>query len=397
MDPGRRDRWVTLAIACSLVGWVLWVLLRPLCHPYADLACGNYTDHFSHMNTARVFTHAGLDIWREPLRELGRPLTFEEIADLPPDIRKAARSARAIPGWPADKPFLSSWSRNPRFHPPGELLVTAPVAAAYHFTSLSFANANRLVISLFLVFAHISLYVFFRALRQMEAGIVGFLGAFIVYGETVHLTLQGFYEAVIIGPLLLSALALRRRAGLAGTAWFTLAVFIHFRALFFLPLFAYGVYLVVTQREWKRWDTQSWIVAGATGVAGVMTLGVFVLLWPQLADIEINNPINLAVLRGDLDMALLYTGMLVLLSAVFLWADGEADLVVLIWIFVMLTLLRESYPWDVLTLLAWIGMPIVARRPALVRDVRIVALLFLALVVFDNESFPNPIWLLRVV
>ena len=373
------------------------MLLRPLCHPYADLACGNYTDHFSHMNTARAFTYAGVDIWREPLKDLGRPLTDEEIAALPSDVREAKRSVRAIPGWPADKPFVSSWSKNPRFHPPGELLVTAPVAATYHLTSLSFADANRLVIALFLVFAHLSLYIFFRALREMEAGIVGFLGAFIVYGETIHLTLEGFYEAVIIGPLILSALALRRRDGLAGTAWFTLAVFVHFRALFFLPLFAYGIYLVVTQREWKRWSNRSWIVAGATGLAGVMALGVFVMLWPQLTDIEITNPVNLAVLASDLDITLLYVGMLVLLSAVLFRAGGEADLVVLAWMFLLFTLLRESYPWDILTLLAWIGMPIVARRPTLVRDVRIVALLFVALVVFDNESFPNPMWLLRVM
>ncbi|HEV3473111.1 MAG TPA: hypothetical protein VG408_07915, partial [Actinomycetota bacterium] len=217
-----------------------------------------------------------------------------------------------------------------------------------------------------------------------------------VYGETIHLTLQGFYEAVIIGPLLLSALALRRREGLAGTAWFTLAVSIHFRALFFLPLFGYGVYLVVKHRQWTRWNTRSWVVAGATCVAGLMTLIVFVLLWPQLSDIEINNPVNVAVLRSDLDMTLLYMGMLILLSSVLFVARAEADLIVLLWLFVMFTLLRESYPWDILTLLAWIGMPIVAARPMLVRDVRIIALLFAALVVFDNESFPNPVWLLRV-
>ena len=52
---------------------------------------------------------------------------------------------------------------------------------------------------------------------------------------------------------------------------------------------------------------------------------------------------------------------------------------------------------DVLRLLAWIGMPIVARRPTLVRDVGLVALLFVALVVFDNRSLLVPLWLLDIV
>lgn len=397
MNTGRSERRLKLALAGSFVGWTLWVLLRPPCHPYADLACGNYTDHFSHMNTARLFTHAGVDIWREPLGTVGRPLRRDELAALPPDMPAKLRDdSRDIPGWPADKPFVSSWAHNPRFHPPGELLLTAPVAAAYHNTSLSFTDANRLLIVLFLFYAHLSLYLFFRAFRSVESRIIGFLGAFIVYGETLHLTLQGFYEAVVIGPLILSALALRRGDGLPGAAWYTLAVFVHFRALFFLPLFVYAVYLIVTQRAWRRWTRRAWIAAAATLIAGAMTLGVFVLLWPRLSAIPLNNPVNINVLSARWDVALLYVASTALLAAALICAKGWADLVLLLWAFVTFTLLKEAYPWDILTLLAWIGMPIVARRLLLVREVRIVALFFAAVLVFDHESFPIPIWILDV-
>ena len=347
------------------------------------------------MNTSRVFAYAGLDVWREPLRDIGRPLTEEERAALPDDLHPAAKNARAIEGWPEDKPFVSSWAHNPRFHPPGELLVTAPVAAAYHFTSLPFAAANRLTIALFLVFAHLSLYVFGRALMQMEAGAIGFLGAFVVYGETIHLTLEGFYEAIIIGPLILSARALARRDGLAGTGWFSLAVFVHFRALFFLPLLAYGLYLIWSQRAWTRWGRRSWAFAGASGLALAMTLGVISLLWSQLNDITVNN----RVYGGTIwyQPAIVYAAVAVLLTVVLVRAEAWMDLALLAWLFAAFMQLREAYPWDVLTLLAWIGFPIVAQRPAWARDVRLVALLFAARFVFGNESFPVPMWLLDVV
>ncbi|MGH2756884.1 MAG: hypothetical protein ACRDI3_03760 [Actinomycetota bacterium] len=372
--------------------------MRPLCHPYADLACGNYTDHFSDMNTARMFTHAGLDIWRKPLGELGEPMSGAETAALPDDLRTTLKEgSRKVPGWPEDKPYVATFVRNPSFQPPGGLALTAPVAAIYSYTSLSFSDANRLLIALYLVYAHVSLYVFFRAAARMGAGAVGFLGAFVVYGEVIHLTLQGFYEAALIGPLILSAWAAYERRGLAATAWFVIAVAIHFRALFFLPVFLYGCYLLVRQREWRKWSPRAWSAVVGAGAAGAATLVAFLYLWPHLTSMEVTAPVYFRKLFDDPPDAIFYSGIALLLGAVLAVARGWRDLVLLVWGMGMFTLLREAFAWDVLTMLAWIGMPVVATRAGLVRDVRLVAVMFVALVVFNNQSFPMPIWLRDVI
>lgn len=396
-SPDARERRVRILVGCSLAGWVVWALLRPLCHPYADLACGNYSDHFSDMNIARALVADGLDVWRSPLRELGDPLTESEIESLPPDIRLVGDAARKVPGWPADKPFVSSFEHLPSINPPGGLALTAPVAAAYHFTSLSFTQANRMLIALFLVYAHLSLYVFFGGVAKMELGSVGFLGGFAVYGETIYFTLQGFSEAAVIGPLILSAFALSRNDGLKGIAWFTLAVSFHFRALFFLPLFAYGVYLVLRDRQWKAWTVSSWGTAAASLIAGSLTLLIFWMLRPALAQIPVTNAVQQRILWEQRDLAVLFVGMLLLLAGVLIRSRAWADLVLLLWIFTMFTWLNEAYPWNVLSLMAWMGMPVAGERRHVVRDVRFAALLFLAMVVLKHESYPVPIWIQQVI
>ncbi|MDQ3964503.1 MAG: hypothetical protein M3277_11425 [Actinomycetota bacterium] len=386
-----------LFVLCSAIGWILWALLRPVCHPFMDLTCGNYTDHFSHMNTARLFTEVGIEVWQRPLDEFGRRLTMNELKALPSHVRAAAKDgARAIPGWPIDKPFISSWANNPRFHPPGFLALVAPVAIVYHTTDLSLTGANRLLIASFLGYAHISLFIFFRAIKRLGPSLIGLLGAVMVYGEVIHFSLEGFYEAAIIGPLILSAFALRRRDGLAAVGWFTLAAFLHFRALFFLPLVLYGGWLIFRNKEWRRWRTRSWAIAIGSVVAGALTLGVFALLWPHLHEIRVNNPVHFGRLFDRADIAVLYLGMFVFLGVILIRARSWFDLGILTWSFFMFTQLRETFPWDVASLLAWIGMPIAASRAILARDARLLAIMFVALFVFDYASLPNPIWIIQL-
>lgn len=392
------DRVVVALLACSLIGWVVWALERPLCHPYADLACGNYSDHFSDMNVARAVTRVGVDVWRVPLGELGAPLSENEIAALPEDARVAhGAGMRDIAGFPADKPFVTSWADTPSFTPPGGLLLTAPVGLGYDLTGLSFADANRLLIAAFLIYAHLSLFVFFHALRLLKAGAIGFLGGLIVYGETIHLTLEGFSEAAVIAPLILCGLALYRGNGLAGVGWFVVAAALHLRTLFFLPLALYGVFLIIHRRQWKTWAPSTWAIATATVVGALLTGAVFLFQWPYLSSVAVTNQVNLTMLAERPDLAVLYAGMFGLLALVLVRARGWADLVVLVWAFALFTVLREAFPWNVLTLAAWIGMPIAASRHDLVRDVRLAALIFAAIVVFGNQSFPNPTWILQVI
>lgn len=284
---------LTLTVA-SLVVWSSWYLLLGPTQPYGDLSNGNYTDHFSHMNTARLFTHAGTAIWTMPLQDSAVPLTPEQRAALPADLTPEGGQGYpvfTVPGWPVDKPFVSSWSTYPRFHPPGDMVLTAPVALLYSFTDLSFSGANRLLILSFLALTHISIYVLLRSWHPF-AGMrpVGFLVLFIGYLEVVHWSLEGFYEGLLITPLVLSARYLAQRRGLQAIAMFTLAAVLHVRAYLFAPLAIYGASLVVRHRQWRTWSRREIDLAGVTGVLATISLGVFSMISPWLRETNKANP-----------------------------------------------------------------------------------------------------------
>lgn len=401
-----RDHLALVLTVASLVVWSSLYLLFGPTHPYGDLSNGNYTDHFSHMNTARLFTHAGPAIWTGPMQDSAIPLTPEQRAALPADLTPEGGQEYpvfTVPGWPADKPFVSSWSTYPRFHPPGDMVLTAPVAVLYSFTDLSFSDANRLLILTFLALAHISIYVLLKFWHPFDGmRPVGFLVLFIVYLELVHWSLEGFYEGVIIAPLVVSANFLARRKGLQAIAMFTLAAVLHFRAYFFAPLAIYGAFLVVRDRQWRTWTRREIDLAGVTVALAVISLGVFSRISPWLREMNSDNPVGVTV--ADPDIAAIAVLLLVaaIVAAVFVYTRSWLDLVLIGWLTTTSLLLQQTWWWDILSILAWLAMPIAAsaaarpsavNRLALIRDARIVAVVFVGSFVFKNTSMLNPSWL----
>jgi hypothetical protein len=98
----RAHLALTLTVA-SLIAWSSWYLLLGPTHPYGDLSNGNYTDHFSHMNTARLFTHAGTAIWTMPMQDSAVTLTPEQRVALPADLTPQGGQMYPVfivSGWP---------------------------------------------------------------------------------------------------------------------------------------------------------------------------------------------------------------------------------------------------------------------------------------------------------
>jgi hypothetical protein len=382
-----RLRAVALTLA-SLFFWLGWELLRPPHHPYGDLSAGHYTDHFSHLNSARLLPRAGLDIWRQPLARLLRPLTAEERARLPDDVKSAAYprgEVYFVTGWPAGKPMVASWSTSPRFYPPGDALLFAPAALLYHATSLSFAGANLLTICLLLVYAHVSLYV---ALRATEEQPLRLLTMLLVYFPVVHWTLEGFYDAAILAPLLICALQLRRRRGIEALLAFCVAASIHFRALFFAPWGLAATAIVVRDRQWRSWGARGWAMAAACAALSVVALVPFAILQPALRALGSSNPL---AHRPD---ALAFAA-LAFFAAFLLWrARALLELATLAFFTLMLFLLHQAEQWHSVALLAWLGAPVAAREPAPAAQARLWFVLCSAVLVFRDSPFPT--WLGRV-
>ena len=193
-------------------------------HPFGDLWNGTYTDHFSHMNSARLFMRVGSEIWQRPIREMLPALDQATRQSLPEDLRTPKPDFYQVPGWRVDKPVVVSWSQNPRNYPPGNFLLVAPIAAAYHFTELPAYAANRLLIALFLILAHVAFFLAFRELLSSRRhDLVALLSVAGLYGHGLFWTMQGFYDLAAAVPLFFCARFLARGRGVEAVFCFSAA------------------------------------------------------------------------------------------------------------------------------------------------------------------------------
>jgi hypothetical protein len=376
-----------IATAISLVCFLAWNQFRTFKHPWGDLSSGNYTDHFSHMNAARAFPRVGLDIWRKPAVELTRPATPQEEAAWPADVHPGGKwtgGTYVMEGWPADKPWVTSWGKIPRLYPPGDMLLVAPVALAYHFSGLSLTEANRWLFALLLLYAHLGIFLILESLllsTPRSSPLLYPLGLTTCVLMVVW-SLQGFYDAAAIAPLLLCARYLQQRRGLAALVAFTVAAFIHFRSFFLAPWAVYAVWIFVRDGQWRGLRARDFFAAGAGGLCAFASLGVFALVSPVLAKQQINNSLNLTVPHA----AALLAFAAVVAVATFLLSRARAwiDLAVLGWLTLMMFFVKEAHEWHIVIPLAWVVAPVESSRPGLVRTARMLVIAYLAVRVMVN-------------
>jgi hypothetical protein len=401
MATGRR--WALALTACSFLGWSSWELMRPPGNAFMDLS-GRFTDHFSHMSAARLFTRYGVDIWRVPLNRLLQRPTAAQRAALPADTLRCLDCPFIAPGW--RKPVVENWSHVVRLYPPGDLVLMAPVAGLYHFTSISLVTANRLLLVLILGFAHAGLFLLLDGLLTSTPAVRdgSLLAAYLGFNCVLHWSLEGFYDSVLLVPLLLCWRFLGERRGLAAAIAYCAAAFLHFRAYYYAPWVLWALLLIVRDRQWKRWRARDWSAAAAALLLGAASLTMFVLILPGLlAFPDRSNPLLLAASRGL--SPTLTTGAVIALAAiaVFLWAGSRIDALTLGWMGLVLTHVRQSGMWYPVAVVPWMVAPPRLDRPErapLVFQVRVLVFLFLALVVHAESPFGIdavfPGWLFRI-
>jgi hypothetical protein len=399
MPPSRR--WALALCLLSFTGWSSWELLRPARSPFMDLA-GIFTDHFSHMNAGRLFTRFGLDVWRQPLTQLLPRATPAEEALLPEDERACHDCIFLAPGW--SRPVLQSWPHVVRFYPPGDMLLTAPLAALYHFTSIPATAVNRMLLVLLLACAHLGLLVLLEDLFAAPEGLrwhtllPGFLGALAV----LHWTLEGFYDCSMVAPLLLCWRYLGQRRGLAAGVAFCAAAFLHFRAFYYAPWALAAGLLVLRERQWRSWTRRDWLAAGAAALMGAASLGSYFLALPgMIAFPDYLSP--LLITRSHLDRSALLTAALIAGVALtaFVAARSWLDVLMVPWLALVLTTVRQTMPWYMIAIVPWLcSVPRPGRpeRAPLVLDGRVLIFLFLAVAVHADHRIGLdvvPEWLAR--
>ncbi|HET9596522.1 MAG TPA: hypothetical protein VFP65_13115, partial [Anaeromyxobacteraceae bacterium] len=374
-----RALWGTFALA-------LLFCARPPCflgHPFGDLRNGIYTDHFSHMNCARLFPRAGADLWRHPVMELLPPIPFAERAALPPDLRTEKPDYYRVEGWPADKPMVLSWSENPRMYPPGDLVLVAPLALLYHFTPISFRAVNRLLIALFVAYTFVACQLARRAiLDRPDDALSAGLGAAFVFLAGLYWALHGFYDMAAVAPLVLCAGHLARREGLRALLWYCVAAAIHFRAYFLAPWALYAAWLVLSQRAWRRWGAGGWLAAGACAALALASLVPFWMLRPALATLENNNPLHPQSTQFSPWITAVFGAVVAGCALALARARAWLDVCVCAFAALMTFRLHQAYEWHGVVLGAWVVAPLAGAGAAHPRAVRLARLAFLVAATF---------------
>jgi hypothetical protein len=386
-----RALMLTLA---SLVFWSLWNAERKFDHPWGDMSAGTFTDHLSHMNAARLFPRVGCDLWRVPIAQQFRVLTDEELQRMPFDVQRGGSHTGGVyyvPGWPANKPLVIGWTDKTRMYPPGDMVLVAPIAALYHYTDLSLRGACRLLIGWYIVLAHVALFFFFLTFFESRAGGIEWLAAFLVYSNVMRYTLEGFYDAAAIAPLVLCARYLARRRGLAAAVAYCVAAFLHFRAFFLGPWALFAAWLMVRTKFWKGLGWRGALAMAVAIIFGLSALHAFWLDWPSLERVPPFSPIFLG--NHTEDPAMVWNVKLILLvcAAALLWARAWLDVAVLTWLAAIMFLLREFTAWHLVIPMAWVGAP---ARPSYVRAIRLAFLLTVVALVFGDRFSPS--WMVRL-
>jgi hypothetical protein len=326
-----------------------WVSLRQVTYGPAF----GFSDHFSHMNAARLFPRVGCGLWRTPISEMFGGLDPARASTVPADVRSQGQLLD-VPGWPADKPLVAGWTQIPRPYPPGDMVLVAPIAVLYHFTPLSFAAATHLLVLLFLAVAHVAFFFVWRSAPR--DGAVLYAGAAIVaYLYVDFWTLRGFFDMAAVVPLLLCGRYVAERRWLAVVVSFSTAVSLHFRALYYLPWMLVAAFNIVRSRAWAQWKAREWVALSVAGLVGGAALYALLLVTPALAAMPLENPINPGHIKAVPTVA--FVLVLSLAAAVFARMRAWLDCALLVWLALVLVLTRQVQAWHAFLLLPWIFAP----------------------------------------
>jgi hypothetical protein len=374
------------ATLMSLVVWSAWTLIHPTWHPWQDLSRGSYSDHFSHVAAVRLLPLMRKHLWTQPITANYRRLTLDEENALPKDAQSFKDGgnfvlAFRVPGW--DKPLIINWAGQPRPYPPGDLVLFSPLSLLQRTSSLSFSTLNRLTIFWLVLLAHVAVFILFDGLsRSPRLWFVTLL----IYFELIHWSLEGFYDATAVAPLLLCARYLDERRPLALLTAFSVATFLHFRALLFVPWVLWAAWLGVRERVWRNWARRELAAATVAIVLGTATILTFALTYHWLKGFDWQNPVKLTWSNWPRASSFLF--VMVAVAIFQLRAGAWLEAAMVLWTGLFAADLKQTFPWHPLLLLPWLTVP-AASAP--VEGVRLFWVLFVAAFVF--HSVPLPTWL----
>jgi hypothetical protein len=389
VKPSRR------ALFWLLISYGFWGVLATHVGG-ARAALFDYTDHWSHYSQAILFLSHGFDAYRVPATHVCKTPSPAAVQRLPP-VRGCEWCV--TPGVSEERPLCINFQQLRNGFPPGVFLYSLPEVLLFEGTKLSLRAINLFSIFKYLAASHLLIWLLFKLVfeppegdRQADPG-EGWLryGLFgLLYLEVLKWTLAGFYDPLAVAAIFLAVWQLRERHGANALLAMSAAIFLHFRALWFVPLFAFAAWRAFENREWKSGGGRFYAKLAASAVMSGLTLYAFVLLYPGLTDFLHNNPaffMNLSATNtASWDLLIPIAPVLLYLA----WSRQWTFLACAAWQLFTITRTFEIHEWHFLHLLPIFA---VARLEGKRGSMVAAAILYLteAIVIFFNEV-PLPGW-----
>lgn len=209
-----KNNPLILFLLVSFLFWIVIVSINPF--PTASLE-GTYTDHLNYETAAWFFLQKGFDVFRTPLGEL-----VQNCHALHPH---------------------ATWGELPYDKTLGNLLFFMPFGAINNLGILPEAVANKLLVCLLILIAHIAIYYFVDELRNRHATLaIKATLSTIFYLSLLHWSANGLSDTISILFIILTIRFLREKRNILGLLCYVMSVFMHYRALYLFPL---GIYALV--------------------------------------------------------------------------------------------------------------------------------------------------------
>ncbi len=341
----------------------LMVVLIEHAPPSTSSKAGCGTDHYSHWGSAIVWTHVGFELYRKPVRSLCLPPTSEDRAfalthSLNPD------DVCSLPGQNG-RPIFINWNSLPRPYPPGVFLYFAPEAILYSFHVLDFDAVTLVSLLKLIIVAFITFYCFIKLLTEtrIEKGksysVIDPFSFFILlplaFGELVSFSLSRVYDPISILCIFLAILQLRRHQPLRAIVWCSLAIFLHFRALWWASLLLLSI-LEMSWTDLKVRTTWLFLII-STFLLSVAGYALWVLL-PTLRGYAVSNPQYITSLTSvGFESATKFLMPVIVILLYLLYTRNWKVCLAVIWQVFMLLMTPEVQVWHQLSALPLLGIP----------------------------------------
>jgi hypothetical protein len=192
-----------------------------------------------------------------------------------------------------------NWQAYPRPYPPGSLVYAAPEALLYTHTDLSAYVIDRIAIVKDILVGHLLVLVLLEMLlaagedartwRRWGVALVP-----VVYLGVVPWTVAGFYDPVAVLCLVWAVARLQRERPVDALGFLSLAAFLHFRAIWYVPL---GVVTLAKLRIADLRTRRSIAILAGSALLLAAAVLALALVGPYLNDFPHTNPILLTRLK----------------------------------------------------------------------------------------------------